>query len=200
MDRSKGDAGVSPVVGRTACAVAGAGGAVPRSCGSSGRTTEALAAVGYEGPWKARRGRLRGGVLTRGEAERPAEASPDEKEARTSRIRASRSGPGARKASGGVSGKPAVCTACGSSTPKGVAGAGTTRASASPPALRAGAAETCAPRLVCTSSGESLGGGAIEGQSAGGERPSSAAAKPRGGGQGCQRAGSRGAARAGSYV
>ena len=179
MDRSKVDACVSALVGGTACAVAWAAGAVSGNGGSMGRTTEVLAAVGYVGPWKARRGRLRGGVLTRGEEGRPAEASLDAKEARTSLIRASLSGPGAIKASGGVSGTPAVCTACGSSTPKGVAGAGTTRASVPPPASRATAAETYAPRVDCTSSGESLAGGASSGPAKERERPASAAAGPR---------------------
>ena len=64
-------------------------------------------------------------------------------------IWASLAGPGAKKESGGVSGKPAVCTACGSPTPKGVAGAGTLFASAGPPAPEAACVETCAPRMAC---------------------------------------------------
>ena len=68
--------------------------------------------------------------------------------ARTSTIWASLAGPGAKKESGGVSGTPAVCTACGSSTPKGVAGAGTLFASAGPPAPGAACVETCAPRTA----------------------------------------------------
>ena len=179
VDRPTVDACVSSCVGGTACAVAWAAGAVSGSGGSLGRTTEDLAAVGYVGPWNARRGRLRGGVFTRGEEGRPAEASPDANTARTSLIRASLSGPGVMKASGGVSGKPAVCTACGSSTPKGVAGAGMTRASKPPPASRATAAEAYAPRVDCTSSGESLAGGASSGPAKERESSASAAAGPR---------------------